>query len=106
MWPGPWSLPRAGAVVTNRVGPARVGAVEVQLATANPRNHFVDLRSAADAPMAVQAWLNARHGIRSFGAMVPRWTYRFNLSPPSLGDEYDGLAYIAVSSDSRPLPAP
>ncbi|MFF1482593.1 erythromycin esterase family protein [Streptomyces sp. NPDC058301] len=104
IWPGPWSRPRAGAVVTNRIGPARAGAVEVQLATANPGNHLVDLRSAADAPTAVQAWLNGRHGIRSFGAMVPRWTYRFNLSPSSLAEEYDGLAYIAVSSDSLPLP--
>lgn len=80
----PMVSPRAGAVVTNRIGPARPGAVEVQLATTNPGNHLVDLRSAADAPTAVQAWLNGRHSIRSFGAMVPRWTYRFHLSPSCL----------------------
>ncbi|MGK5627468.1 erythromycin esterase family protein [Streptomyces sp. URMC 123] len=103
IWPGPWSRPRSSAAVTNRIGPARPGTIEAQLATANPGNHLVDLRSAVDAPRAVQAWLNGRHGTRTFGAMVPRWTYRFNLSPSSLAEEYDGLAYIAVSSGSRPL---
>ncbi|MFJ8011242.1 erythromycin esterase family protein [Streptomyces sp. NPDC096339] len=103
-WPGPWSRPRPSAVVTNRIGPARPGTIENRLATANPGNHIVDLRGAVDAPRAVQAWLGGRHGTRNFGAMVPRWTHRFNLSPSSLAEEYDGLAYIAVSSDSRPFP--
>ncbi|MDX3798862.1 erythromycin esterase family protein [Streptomyces sp. AK04-3B] len=106
MWPGPcpWSRPRAGAPVTNRIGPARPDAVEAQLATASPGDHLVDLRSAANAPTAVREWLNGRHRMRSFGAMVPRWIYRFNLSPASLAEEYDGLAYVAVSTGSRPLP--
>ncbi|MGI5193954.1 erythromycin esterase family protein [Streptomyces sp. CA-288835] len=109
MWPGPWpggrrSCPRAGAVVTNRIGRgARPDAVEVRLATANPGNHLVDLRSAADAPTAVREWLNGCHVMRSFGAVVPRWTYRLNLSPVSLADEYDGLAYVAASTASEPL---
>jgi hypothetical protein len=48
--------------------------------------------------------LNGRHHMRSFGAMVPRWTYRFNLSPVSLAEEYDGLACVAVSTGPQPLP--
>jgi erythromycin esterase len=78
--------------------------VEAQLAIASPGNHLVDLRSAANAPTAVREWLNSRHRMRSFGAVVPRWTYRFNLSPVSLAEEYDGLAYVAVSTGSQPLP--
>ncbi|QOV37254.1 erythromycin esterase family protein [Streptomyces ferrugineus] len=92
MWPGPWPRPRVSAVVTNRIGPARPGTVEAQLAIANPGNHLVDLRSAVNAPTPVKKWLNGRHGMRNFGAMVPRWMYRFNLSPVSLAEEYDGLA--------------
>ncbi|MFF4371349.1 erythromycin esterase family protein [Streptomyces sp. NPDC001594] len=103
MWPGPWARPRAGAVVANRIGPGRPGTVEAQLAAANPGDHLVDLRGAAEAPTAVREWLGARHGTWSFGAMVPRWTYRFNVGVSTPAEEYDGLAYIAVSSASRPL---
>ncbi|MFV2120363.1 erythromycin esterase family protein [Streptomyces sp. Act-28] len=106
MWPGPWSRPRAGAPVTNRIGPARPGTVEARLATAGPGDRLVDLRSAAGAPRAVWEWLDGRHHLRSFGAVVPRWTYRFDLRPVSPAEEYDGLAYVAVSTGSRPLPAP
>ncbi|MEU3162340.1 erythromycin esterase family protein [Streptomyces griseoincarnatus] len=106
MWPGPWSRPRAGAPVTNRIGPARPHTVEARLATASPGDHLVDLRSAANAPTAVREWLNGQHHMRSFGAMVPRWTYRFNLSSVSPAEEYDGLAYVAVSTGSQPLPTP
>ncbi|MEV7238566.1 erythromycin esterase family protein [Streptomyces sp. NPDC051020] len=103
IWPGPWARPRAGAVVINRIGPARAAAVEAQLAAANPDDHFVDLRSAADAPLAVRQWLHGRHVARGFGALVPRWTYRLNHSPIILADAYDGLAYVAVSNSSQPL---
>ncbi|GAT85307.1 erythromycin esterase [Streptomyces sp. F-3] len=34
---------------------------------------------------------------------MPRWTYRLHHSPVVLADVYDGLAYVAVSSISRPL---
>ncbi|MFG3490063.1 erythromycin esterase family protein [Streptomyces sp. NPDC047972] len=105
MWPGPWSRPRAGAPVANRVGPARPGTVEAWLAAASPGDHLVDLRSAATAPKAVREWLNGAHHMRSFGAMVPRWSYRFNVSPATLAEEYDGLAYVAVSTSSQPLSA-
>lgn len=106
MWPGPWARPRAGAPVTNRIGPARAGTVDAQLATASPGDHLVDLRSAGNTPMAVREWLNGRHHMRTFGAMVPRWTYRFNVSPISPAEEYDGLVYVAVSTASRPLTTP
>ncbi|MEV7525073.1 erythromycin esterase family protein [Streptomyces sp. NPDC091371] len=106
MWPGPWARPRAGAVVANGLGPARADTVEARLAAANPGDHFVDLRSGADGPSAVRQWLHAPHLTRSFGALVPRWTYRFNLSPVTLADAYDGLAYAAVSTSSRPLLSP
>lgn len=105
MWPGPWSRPRPGALVSNRVGPAHPGTVEARLATANPGDHLVDLRDAVDAPTAVREWINGRHLTRSFGAVVPRWTYHFNHSPACPGEEYDGLAYVAVSTDSQPLPS-
>ncbi|CAL9467336.1 erythromycin esterase family protein [Streptomyces sp. enrichment culture] len=104
-WPGPWSRPGAGAVVTHRLGPAGPDTLEARLATADPGDHLVDLRDTANAPAAVREWLNGRHHMRSFGAVVPRWTYRFHFSPVSPAEEYDGLAYVAVSTGSRPLPA-
>jgi len=104
VWPGPWPGAGTRAVVSNPIGSARPAAVEAQLATANPGNHLVDLRAAADASATVQQWRNGPHVMRSFGALVPRWTYRFNLSPTALAKEYDGLAYVAVSTCSRPLP--
>ncbi|MFE6225526.1 erythromycin esterase family protein [Streptomyces sp. NPDC057854] len=104
MRPGPWSRPRPTPVATHPVGPPRAGTVEARLAAAHPGDHLLDLRGAADAPPAVRAWLGERHGTRSFGAVVPRWTYRLHLLPASLAEEYDGLAYVARSSASRPLP--
>lgn len=38
-----------------------------------------------------------------FGAVVPRRTYRRNLRPTVPAEEYDGPAYIAVTSGSEPL---
>ncbi|MEU0400691.1 erythromycin esterase family protein [Streptomyces sp. NPDC006197] len=95
--------PRAGAVVTHRIGPPRAGTVEARLAAARPGDHLVDLRSAADAPAAVREWLDGSGFSRGFGAMVPRWTYRFQQRPLSPAAEFDGLVYIAESSASRPL---
>ncbi|WP_052185720.1 erythromycin esterase family protein [Streptomyces purpureus] len=105
-WPGPWARPRAGGVAVNRTGPARAASIEAQLAAANPGDHVVDLRSAAGAPPAVQRWLHERHLTRGFGAMVPRWTYRFQHRPLTPADAYDGLAYIALSTSSQPLSPP
>ena len=105
MWPGPWSRPRAGAPVTHRIGRVRPDTVEARLAAATPGDHLVDLRAAADAPTAVLEWLNGPHLMRSFGAMVPLWSHRFQVRPVRLAEEYDGLAYVAVSTATRPLPA-
>lgn len=38
--------------------------------------------------------------------MIPRWIYRLNQRPVTLAEGYDGLAYVAVSTSSRPFPAP
>ncbi|MFF3609837.1 erythromycin esterase family protein [Streptomyces sp. NPDC002463] len=95
---------QAGTPVTKRIGPARPDTVEAQLAAASPGDHLVDLRSATTTPTAVREWLNGRHHMRSFGAMVPRWFHRFNVSPASLAEEHDGLAYVAVSTGSQSLP--
>nr|WP_324606269.1 erythromycin esterase family protein [Streptomyces globisporus] len=99
----PWARPRAGAVVTHRIGPPPAGTVEARLAAARPGDHLVDLRSAADAPAAVREWLDGGGFSRSFGAMVPRWTYRLQRRPFSPAVEFDGLVHIAESSASRPF---
>ncbi|MFJ6934711.1 erythromycin esterase family protein [Streptomyces sp. NPDC101132] len=107
VWPGPWTRGPSAAVVTHRLGPARSTTLEARLAAAHPGNHLLDLRgAAADAPQAVHTWLDTRHWTRSFGAGAPLWTYRYNTIPVTPADEYDGLAYIAVATDSCPLPAP
>lgn len=100
----PWLRSRAGAAVAHRIGPPRPGTLEARLAEAVPGDHLLDLRGAGGAPDAVREWLRGPHPARSFGAMVPRWTYRLHLSPVSPAGEYDGLGYVAVSTCSRPLP--
>lgn len=35
---------------------------------------------------------------------MTRWFYRRDITPVRLSDAYDGLAYVAVSTDSRPIP--
>ncbi|MEU9037407.1 erythromycin esterase family protein [Streptomyces sp. NPDC048352] len=106
IWPGPWARPRPRAVVPHRTGPARAAALEAQLAAAHPGDHLLDLRRTADAPPAVRQWLHDPHPTRTFGALVPRWTYRFHRTPVILAEAYDGLAYVAVSSSSRPYEVP
>ncbi len=101
--PGPSSRSGPGAVVTNRIGPVRPGTLEAQLAAANPGDHVVDLRHTADAPLAVQQWIHAPHPTRTFGAVIPRWIYRFSTASVILADAYDGLAYVAVSNSSQPI---
>ncbi|MFC8824897.1 erythromycin esterase family protein [Streptomyces sp. NPDC057137] len=108
IWPGPWSGVGGltGRIAEgNPIGPAPATTVEAQLATATPADHLLDLRPAGadDAPRAVREWVAAPHTTRSFGALVPRWFYRRDVTPVRLSEEYDGLAYVAVSSDSRPI---
>ncbi|KAF0649599.1 MULTISPECIES: erythromycin esterase family protein [Streptomyces] len=104
--PGPWRRARFGAVAAHRIGPAPADCVEAWLAAAHPGDHLLDLRRAVTAPPAVRQWLGEPRPARSFGALAPRLTYRFHRSPVTLSQAYDGLAYIGVSSCSRPLPGP
>ncbi|WP_435207992.1 erythromycin esterase family protein [Streptomyces sp. bgisy034] len=103
MWPGPWSRPRTSAVVTNRIGPPRPGMLESVLAQADPGDHLIDLRSAGEEPPDVRLWLNNPHDSRRFGAVVPRWSYRFSATPVAPAQDFDGLAYVSVSTGSRPF---
>nr|WP_324290173.1 MULTISPECIES: hypothetical protein [unclassified Streptomyces] len=65
---------------------------------------MVDLRGgAAKAAPAVQEWLRGPALQRSFGANVPRFTYRFHLAPLVPAEEYDGIAFVAKSTCSRSL---
>jgi erythromycin esterase len=106
-WPGPWPGTGAGAVVSNPIGSARPAAVEAQLATATPGDHLVDLRAAADASATIQQWRNGRHLMRGFGAVVPRWTYRFHLSPTVPAKPYRPRSTTDwPTSQSQPAPDP
>ncbi|MFJ2738623.1 erythromycin esterase family protein [Streptomyces sp. NPDC087440] len=117
--PGPWQGRRARTrnarnsrttgnspdpkVPTHPLGPPAPGTVEAQLAAATPADHFLDLRTA---PEPVRAWAAVPHPHRSFGALVPRWTYQLHHTPVVLTDTYDGLAYVATSTPSEPFARP
>ncbi|MBL1083685.1 erythromycin esterase family protein [Streptomyces actinomycinicus] len=77
-------------------------SVESRLASATPQDHMIDLRGGRARP-AVARWLESPQSMRSFGAGVPRVTYRFSMAPTVLMGEYDGLAYVARSTPSTPL---
>ncbi|MFF4014119.1 erythromycin esterase family protein [Streptomyces sp. NPDC001843] len=77
-------------------------SVEARLASVIPGDHIIDLRAGRTRP-AVAQWLESRQFVRSFGAAVPRVTYRFHMAPTVLAREYDGLAYVARSTPSEPL---
>ncbi|WP_261718646.1 erythromycin esterase family protein [Streptomyces sp. FZ201] len=84
------------------IGSAGPRSVEGRLASVTPEDHIVDLRGGRARP-AVAEWLEDRQFVRSFGASVPRVTYRFHLTPTVLAREYDGLGYVARSTPSTPL---
>ncbi|MBY8846110.1 erythromycin esterase family protein [Streptomyces sp. SP2-10] len=84
------------------IGAAGPRSVEGRLASATPRDHLIDLRGGRTRP-AVARWLESPQFMRSFGAGVPRVTYRFSMAPTVLMREYDGLAYVARSTPSVPL---
>lgn len=100
MWPGPWR--RVGKVAGNKVGPAPDGTVEAVLK--DSETYLVDFRSAAKDP-AMSEWLTTPQMTRTYGAVVTRFFYRLNLAPTVLGNEFDGLAYVPVSTPSVPLAA-
>ncbi|WP_283135858.1 erythromycin esterase family protein [Rhizohabitans arisaemae] len=86
-------VPRSG-------GPAMV---EARLAEACADGHVVDLRGGGH-PEAVQEWLTARNHMRGFGGVVGRFTYKFSLTDTVLAENFDGLAYVARTTCSTPMP--
>ncbi|MFF3676367.1 erythromycin esterase family protein [Streptomyces sp. NPDC002120] len=99
---------RRGIGTTGPAVPHRIGrdgrSAEHRLAAAVPGDYLVDLRGGeAQAAPAVREWLRGAGFQRSFGANVPRFTYRFHLAPLVPAAEYDGLAFVAKSTCSRPL---
>ncbi|MGJ5751941.1 erythromycin esterase [Streptomyces puniciscabiei] len=84
------------------IGAAGPPSVEARLASANSQDHLIDLRAGRARP-AVARWLGSPQFTRSFGAGVPRVTYRFSMTRTVLEREYDGLAYVARSTPSVPL---
>ncbi|MGW6979079.1 erythromycin esterase family protein [Streptomyces sp. NPDC054932] len=95
--------PTTGPAVGHRIGGGG-RSVESRLAAAVRGDYLIDLRAgAAKAAPAVQEWLRGPGLQRSFGAAVPRFTYRFHLAPLVPAEEYDGIAFVATSSCSRPL---
>ncbi|MFB0615905.1 erythromycin esterase family protein [Streptomyces sp. AGS-58] len=74
-------------------------SVEAQLASVTSEDHLIDLRAGRTEP-AVAEWLESQQFMRSFGAGVPRVTYRFSMTQTVLMREYDGLAYVARSTPS------
>ncbi|MFB6822270.1 erythromycin esterase family protein [Streptomyces virginiae] len=91
-----------GPGVRHRIGTS-LRCLEGRLATAVPGDYYVDLR-AADPSAADTRWLREPSAQRSFGAAVPRLTYRFHIAPLTPAEDYDGLAFVSRSSCSRPLP--
>ncbi|WP_326579538.1 erythromycin esterase family protein [Actinacidiphila glaucinigra] len=104
--PGPWRRSRPRPPAANRIGPPPPGSLEALLAAAHPGDHLVDLRAAAEAGPAVRRRLAEPRPARSIGAQVPRRMR--SLAPVTVvpAEDYDGLAYVATSTCSRPLPPP
>ncbi|WP_411075310.1 erythromycin esterase family protein [Streptomyces sp. cmx-4-7] len=127
MWPGPWGPrpDRPSRVAVNRIGPAGPDTLEALLAAApaepgvspeavappepgasreavapsEPAGaRLLDLRSRA-----YEEWTRRTYPARTHGAYVARFVYRRNVVPVVPGEEYDGLAYVPVSTPSRPL---
>ncbi|MGW7367203.1 erythromycin esterase family protein [Streptomyces sp. NPDC054841] len=90
--------------VPHRISRLGAGSLEAELARAVPGDHLVDLRAARTATAEVRDWLGQQHRHRSFGANVPRFTYRLHHAPTVPAQDYDGLAYVNTSTCSRPLP--
>ncbi|GAB2600859.1 erythromycin esterase family protein [Kribbella endophytica] len=102
-WPGPWAGSRSGPVEVNKLERGGFSSLEGLLEAANPHDHFLDLRTVAEAPAEIQNWLEEPQMFRSFGAFVARWTYKLQFAPTMLAEEFDGLAYVVSTSPSRPL---
>lgn len=103
MWPGPWPGAQDGPVEVNKLERGGFNSLEGLLEAANPGDHFLDLRTVAQAPAEVKDWLEEPQMFRSFGAFVQRVTYKYQFAPTLLPEEFDGLAYVVSTSPSRPL---
>ncbi|MEV4098916.1 erythromycin esterase family protein [Nonomuraea sp. NPDC049649] len=80
----------------------RADMVESRLAAACPRDHVVDLRGGP-RPDAVDEWLGKEQYVRGYGAVVGRFSYKMSFTPTVLGDDFDGLAYVARGTCSIPF---
>ncbi|MFF7215147.1 erythromycin esterase family protein [Streptomyces sp. NPDC008238] len=104
--PGPWGAARPRPPVAHRIGPPPPGSLEALLAAAHPGDHLVDLRAAAEAGPDVRRRLAEGLPARSIGALVPRRIDRLTPVTVVPAEDYDGLAYVATSTCSTPLPPP
>ncbi|MEV5887006.1 erythromycin esterase family protein [Streptomyces sp. NPDC052020] len=86
-----------GPPVRHRIGTG-IRSLEARLADAVRGDYYADLRTGTSP------WLNAPQVQRSFGANVPRFVYRFHTAPLVPAQDYDGLAFVARSTCSHPLP--
>ncbi|MFG2894814.1 erythromycin esterase family protein [Streptomyces sp. NPDC048248] len=72
--------------------------MEARLADVVRGDYYADLRTGT------ARWLNSPQAQRSFGANSPRFVYRFHTAPLVPAQDYDGLAFVARSTCSHPLP--
>ncbi|MET9427037.1 erythromycin esterase family protein [Streptomyces sp. NPDC003036] len=86
-----------GPPVRHRIGTG-FRSLEATFASAVRGDYYADLRADA-AP-----WLHTPQVQRSFGANVPRFVYRFHIAPLVPAKDYDGIAFVARSTCSHPLP--
>ncbi|WP_240982001.1 MULTISPECIES: hypothetical protein [unclassified Streptomyces] len=87
----PYAAPRA----TGRLAATR--SARAPSSPAGTATYYVDLRATAP-------WLHAPQAQRSFGANVPRFSYRFHTAPLVPAKDYDGIAFVARSTCSHQLP--
>ncbi|GFE25526.1 erythromycin esterase family protein [Streptomyces nigrescens] len=92
-----------GQPVRHRIGTG-IRPVEARLAAAVPGDYYADLRTDGPSPETAQ-WLRTPHMRRTFGAAVPRFVYRLHVAPLVPAEDYDGIAFVARSTCSRPLPS-
>ncbi|WP_336322339.1 erythromycin esterase family protein [Streptomyces lavendofoliae] len=83
--------------VRHRIGTG-TRSIEARLADAVKGDYYVDLRATAP-------WLYTPQAQRSFGANVPRFSYRFHTAPLVPAKDYDGIAFVARSTCSHELPS-
>ncbi|MFH8727039.1 erythromycin esterase family protein [Streptomyces termitum] len=81
--------------VRHRIGTG-TRSVEARFAGAVKGDYYVDLRATAP-------WLHAPQAQRSFGAAVPRFSYRFHTAPLVPARDYDGIAFVARSTCPHPV---